>query len=124
MKHTNDVSKKAVISNRIFLAYTPELYDKCKDSLTYKIPSSIPNEKPQIKSTLKKMGERILSLPVGRTDLIPKGYDIVDKRTVKPVHFPKFKFELRKSQKDVHDKVSDNCLINADVSWGRVLPSF
>lgn len=119
MTHTTEPSKKAVISNRIFMSYTPELYDKCKESLTYKVPSKIPGEPPETKTTLKKIGERVLSLPVGRVDLIPKDYTIIDKRVLKPVIFPTFKFELRKSQQDIHDLVNDNCLINANVSWGK-----
>ena len=119
MNPIKEASKKAVISNRIFVSYSPELYDKCKAELTYKIPSRMPKEAPEIKTTLKKIGERALSIPVGRTDLIPKGYEIIDKRALKPAKFPAFRFELRASQKEVHDQVVDNCLINANVSWGK-----
>jgi len=101
------------------MAYTPELYDKCKESLTYKIPGKHPQDKPYIKTTLKKMGERLLSLPIGRTDLIPKGYNIVDKRASVPVEFPEFKFTLRPDQREVYDVVDSSCLINANVSWGK-----
>ena len=119
MNPTDEAYNKAVISNRIFMAYTPELYDKCKNSLTYKIPARIPGEKPEVRSTLKKIGERALSLPVGRVELIPKNYVIVDKRVYNEVEFPKFKFKLRESQQEVYDKIQDNCLINANTSWGK-----
>lgn len=121
-KNTNpsiDPIKKAVITNRITLAYTPELYDKCKQELSYKIPAKDPREKPIIKTTLKIMGQRFLSLPSGRLDLIPEGYEIVDKRSIVPAIFPDFKFELRPDQKEIHDQVEDSCLINANVSWGK-----
>lgn len=119
MNHTDDPYKKAVITNRITMAYTPELYDKCKEELTYKIPSKNPKDKPYIKTTLKKMGERFLSVPVGRVDLIPEDYNIIDKRASPKAEFPEFRFTLREDQKEVYDNVDDNCLINANVSWGK-----
>ena len=61
----------------------------------------------------------LVSLPIGRTDLIPSHYEIVDKRLNKPVDFPEFKFELRPSQKKVYDEIEDNSIINAWVSWGK-----
>ena len=61
----------------------------------------------------------LVSLPIGRTDLIPEHYEIVDRRINKPVDFPEFKFELRKSQQDVYDAIEDNAIINAWVSWGK-----
>jgi superfamily II DNA or RNA helicase len=61
----------------------------------------------------------LVSLPIGRTDLIPEHYEIVDKRVNKPVDFPEFRFELRQSQKDVYDAIEDNSIINAWVSWGK-----
>jgi superfamily II DNA or RNA helicase len=44
---------------------------------------------------------------------------VVDKRTLKPVDFPEFKFDLRSSQQEVYDALEDNCIINAWVSWGK-----
>lgn len=111
--------RKAVVTNRITMSYTPELYEKCKQELTYKIPAKNPKDKPITKTTLKVMGHRFLSLPAGRMDLIPEGYEIVDKRSVIPANFPEFKFELRPDQKEVYDQVEDSCLINANVSWGK-----
>ena len=61
----------------------------------------------------------LISLPIGRTDLIPEHYEIVDRRINKPVEFPEFKFELRESQKAVYDEIEDNSIINAWVSWGK-----
>jgi superfamily II DNA or RNA helicase len=119
MNPTEEAYSKAVISNRIFMAYTPDLYDKCKNSLTYKIPARVPGDPPEVRSTLKKIGERALSIPVGRLELIPKDYVIVDKRIYKEVEFPKFKFKLRESQQEIYDLVQDNCLINANTSWGK-----
>ena len=62
----------------------------------------------------------LVSIPVGRVDLIPDDYEIVDKRlTNVPVEFPEFKFPLRESQQAVFDEIEDNAIINAWVSWGK-----
>jgi superfamily II DNA or RNA helicase len=61
----------------------------------------------------------LISMPIGRMDLIPDHYEIVDKRIEKPVEFPEFKFDLRPSQKDVYDEIEDNAIVNAWVSWGK-----
>jgi superfamily II DNA or RNA helicase len=60
-----------------------------------------------------------MTLPVGRTDLIPKNYEIKDKRLYVPADFPEFKFTLRPSQQEIYEDVDDNALINAKVSWGK-----
>ena len=61
----------------------------------------------------------LVSIPVGRTDLIPQDYEVVDKREVIKADFPEFKFDLRESQKAVYDELNDNAIINAWVSWGK-----
>ena len=61
----------------------------------------------------------LVSIPVGRTDLIPQDYEVVDKREVIKADFPEFKFDLRDSQKAVYDELNDNAIINAWVSWGK-----
>ena len=116
---TEEAYKKAVLTNRITMAYTPELYDKCKAELTYKIPPKNPKDKPYIKTTLKMMGERFISLPIGRTDLIPDDYVIIDKRIKEKCLFPEFRYILRPDQQEIYDLVEDSCLINANVSWGK-----
>jgi superfamily II DNA or RNA helicase len=61
----------------------------------------------------------VVSIPVGRIDLIPEDYEIIDKRVTAPTVFPEFKFKLRASQQRVYDAVEDNAIINAWVSWGK-----
>jgi superfamily II DNA or RNA helicase len=61
----------------------------------------------------------LVTLPIGRTDLIPKDYEIVDKRIEVPIEPLDFKFELRDSQQSVYDEVEGSCIINAWVSWGK-----
>jgi len=111
--------KKAVLSNRIWVNFDEELYEKVKIELTYKIPSKIPNDPPIIKRLYNVVGHKFITIPIGRQDLIPSDYEVIDNRVYNPVKFPNFKFTLRPSQELVHRAVLDNCLINANVSWGK-----
>jgi superfamily II DNA or RNA helicase len=111
--------KKAVLSNRIWVNFNEELYFKAKEELTYKIPSKIPGDPPITICLLNVIGNKFMTFPIGRQDLIPDDYEVVDNRVLNPVEFPEFKFELRKSQQQIHDVIQDNCLINANVSWGK-----
>lgn len=110
---------KAVISNRIYLEVTREQKDEISKELTYVIKPQNPNDPPQVIKNMQRVRENLVTIPVGRTDLIPKDYEVVDKRLLVPVDFPEFKFELRQSQQEVYDALDDNCIINAWVSWGK-----
>lgn len=111
--------KKAVLSNRIWMNFEENLYENIKAELTYKIPSKIVNDPPTIRRDYSIIGHKFITIPIGRQDLIPKDYEIVDKRILNPVEFPEFKFKLRPSQAQIHSLIQDNCLINANVSWGK-----
>ena len=110
---------KAVISNRIYLECTREYREVLTKELTYKIPPRTPNDPPLIIKNITRIRDNLVTLPIGRIDLIPEDYEIVDKRITVPVDFPSFKFELRESQKQVYDTIEDNAIINAWVSWGK-----
>lgn len=111
---------KAVISNRIYLeAESADHLKRLETALTYKIESYRRDAPPTIIKNLRKIKNNLYSIPVGREDLIPAGTEIIDKRLFVPVDFPKFKYDLRDSQKDVYDKIKDNSVINAFVSWGK-----
>ncbi len=110
---------KAVISNRIYLEVTQEYKDFLSKELTYAIPTYNPNDPPQVIKTMVRIRADLVSIPVGRVDLIPDDYEIVDKRLIKPEQFPEFKFPLRESQQAVFDEIEDNAIINAWVSWGK-----
>ena len=110
---------KAVISHRIYMDCGADLQEKIDKELTYSIPTHNPLDPPQIIKNMGIIRNGLVSLPIGRTDLIPEHYEIVDKRVNKPVDFPEFKFELRPSQKKVYDEIEDNSIINAWVSWGK-----
>jgi len=110
---------KAVISHRIYMECGADLQEKIDKELTYSIPTHNPLDPPQIIKNMGIIRNGLVSLPIGRTDLIPSHYEIVDKRISKPVDFPEFKFDLRPSQKKVYDEIEDNSIINAWVSWGK-----
>ena len=110
---------KAVVSNRIYLEVTQEYKEVLSKELTYTVPSHNPNDPPIVIKNMARVRDNLVSIPIGRTDLIPNDYEVVDKRIEKPVDFPDFKFDLRPSQKDAYEEVEDNCIINAWVSWGK-----
>ena len=110
---------KAVISNRIYLEVTDAYKEVLSKELTYTIPSFNPKDPPIVIKNMARIKSNLVSIPIGRTDLIPNDYEIVDKRIDLPVDFPEFRFELRPSQQEVYDGVEDNCIINAWVSWGK-----
>lgn len=115
---------KAIISNRIYLDTTPELTKELQKALTYKIrkpprPGLTHFSMFDIVKSFKMVGTKIISIPVGRVDLIPGDYEVIDKRSLHDMPFPNPKFDLREDQQQVYDEVGDNCLINAAVGWGR-----
>ena len=110
---------KAVLSNRIYLSVDATHQEYVDKELTYTIPNYDPRDPP---ITIKNMGiirQGLVTIPSGREDLIPKDYEIVDKRIKIPMEFPEFQYELRPSQEDVFNQVNDSCIINAWVSWGK-----
>jgi superfamily II DNA or RNA helicase len=110
---------KAVISNRIYMEVSADLQRDIDRELTYSIPTHNPLDPPQMIKNMGLIRNGLISIPVGRTDLIPEHYEIVDKRLMKPVEFPEFRFELRESQQKVYEEIEDNAIINAWVSWGK-----
>ncbi len=82
---------KAIISNRIYLEkLTDEQLKHITKSLTYelvkntfqRLPSGKLNPKKQIEylKAYKLLPKGIITIPQGRSDLIPEGYEILDKR--------------------------------------------
>jgi len=110
---------KAVISNRIYLECTKEYREVINKELTYTIPGFNEHEPPQVIKNMSRIRENLVTIPVGRMDLIPDDYEIVDKRLELPVDFPEFKFPLRESQQIVYDDIEGSAIINAWVSWGK-----
>ena len=110
---------KAVLSNRIYMSVTKELHNSIEKELTYSIPPRIPTDPPLVFKTIRFIKEGLISIPIGRIDLIPDDYEVIDKRVVNEIKHEKFKFDLRPSQKRVHDEIDDNAIVNAWVSWGK-----
>lgn len=114
---------KAVISNRIYLDNPGSFLAKTiTENLTYKIPKNTGIKKYATIETIKNykvFNNGMLSIPQGRTDLIPQGYELVDKRVYNCVPFPSTKYPLRPEQQQVFDQVIDTSFINALVGWGK-----
>jgi len=90
--------------------------------LTYKIKKDTGSKKFATVETIKNykvLPKGILSIPQGRLDLIPDEYEVIDKRIVEAIPFPKPKFPLRPEQQVVYDPIDDTCFINALVGWGK-----
>ena len=118
-KRHNHRMDKAVIGNRIFMKVPANVRENIDRELTYPIPPRNPLDPPFIIKNMALIAGGLISVPSGRTDLIPQEYEIVDKRVTKPVDFPEFAFTLRESQQKVYDEVEDCAIINAWVSWGK-----
>ena len=110
---------KAVLSNRIYMDCDEDLQREIDKELTYRIPSHDPKEPPFVIKNMGIIRKNLITIPIGRQDLIPSNYEIVDKRYLEPVEFPEFKFDLRDSQAEVYNDIQDNAIINAWVSWGK-----
>ena len=110
---------KAELSNRIYLSVNKQQTNELERELTYTIAPRIPSDPPIVFKTFRYVREGLVSIPMGREDLIPSDYEIVDKRVVNEIEHPEFKFDLRPSQKAVYDEVQDSSIINAWVSWGK-----
>ena len=110
---------KAVLSNRIYIECSNEYQEYLDKELTYSIPPRRPTDPPIIIKNMGVVRAGLVTLPIGRTDLIPDDYEIVDKRVDSPIKPLDFKFTLRDSQQSVYDEVKGSCIINAWVSWGK-----
>lgn len=115
---------KAIISNRIYLDTTPELKAELIKKLTYKIkkpprPGMTHFSMFDIIKNYKLLPKGIMSIPSGRIDLIPEGYEIIDKRILHELPFPNPLMALRDSQVGVVAEADDSCFINAMVGWGK-----
>ena len=110
---------KAVVSDKIYMTVDESTQSMIDKELTYSIPTYNPLDPPLIIKNMVRIRPGTIAVPSGRFDLIPEGYEIVDKRMLAPKEFPDFRYKLRVSQKDVYDAVDDSCIINAWVSWGK-----
>lgn len=95
---------------------------KILKELTYKIKKDTGSKQFFAVETIKNykvLTKGIITVPQGRTDLIPEGYELIDKRVLAPVPFPEPKFPLREDQQVIYDQVEDSVFINALPGWGK-----
>jgi len=110
---------KAVISNRIYLDVNQDTKEKLREKLTYRIPRHRSDLPPEIIRSMRDIRPTVVSIPSGRTNMIPEGYEIIDKRINAQIEFPKFKFTLRPEQEVIFNQVNSSCRIKAPPSWGK-----
>lgn len=115
---------KAILSNRIYLDVTQEIAKDLQKQLTYRIkkpprPGLTKFSMFDIVKSYKMVTSKVMSIPIGRIDLIPKDYEIVDKRVSEEYPFPVPKFELYEEQKMVYDEINGAFFLNAKVGWGK-----
>jgi len=115
---------KAILSNRIYLDTTSSLLEELKSKLTYKIkkpprPGMTIFTQFDIIKNYKLLPKGVIAIPIGRMDLIPEGYEIVDKRINEDMPFPPPKLQLRGQQIEIYNEVDDSCFINAMVGFGK-----
>jgi superfamily II DNA or RNA helicase len=121
---------KAIISNRIYLEkLTDPQLKHITASLTYaitkntfqRLPSGKLNPKKEVEylKSYKLLPGGIVTIPQGRTDLIPEDYEIVDRRVVDDMPYPEPKIQLREKQLEIYNALDDSALINAKVGFGK-----
>ena len=110
---------KAVLSNRIHIEVDEELLSIIDKDLTYKVPGPMPMDPDITVRNMKRIRQGIVSMPSGRVDLIPEDHEIVDKRVLAPVRFPKPLVKLHEYQNVIYNDVDDNCILNAKPGWGK-----
>lgn len=114
---------KAIVSNRIYMDL-PIDKNSLFDALTYRIVNndgSKKYEQIEIIRNYRMITPNIVSIPQARYDLIPPGYEIIDKRILEFEDFPSPKYDLFPEQQIVYDQVEDTCFINALVGWGKTI---
>lgn len=115
---------KAIISNKIYLDVTPEIQKDLISKLTYKIkkpprPGLTHFNMYDIIKNYKVLPKGVMTIPVGRQDLIPEGYEIVDRRITEEYPFPNPKLPLRDYQQQIYEDAEGSCFLNAKVGFGK-----
>ncbi len=115
---------KAIVSNKIYLDVSPELKKELMSKLTYKIkkpprPGLTHFNMYDIIRNYKILPNNVMTIPVGRLDLIPADYEVIDRRIKEDYPFPEPTWPLRDYQQPVYDEVDDMFFLNAKVGWGK-----
>lgn len=100
----------------------PENKKELFEKLTYKVEKNVGATKFaqfEIIRNYRMVTPKIVSIPQGRTDLIPANYEIVDKRVLEFADFPAPILPLFPEQQVIYDEVKESCFINALVGFGK-----
>ena len=111
---------KAVLSNRIYLNADTELQTALKEELLYIIDRQPVSEFPEIIQNCSTISPKTCSIPCGREDLIPEGYQIIDKRSFPRVHIPEPGFEARGTQAEAIKLISSG-IVKAKPGFGKTI---
>lgn len=111
---------KAVLSNRIYLNADTELQTALKEELLYIIDRQPVSEFPEIIQNCSTISPKTCSIPCGREDLIPEGYQIIDKRSFPKVHIPEPGFEARGTQAEAIKLISSG-IVKAKPGFGKTI---
>jgi superfamily II DNA or RNA helicase len=114
---------KAVISNRIYLTCEEDspLHKLLRDELVHSINQMPVSKYPLVINNITRVTDTIISIPSGRTDLIPAECTIIDKRSKPSVVIPKPSFDPREDQQKAIDFIETSGLVNAKPGWGKTI---
>ena len=111
---------KAVLSNRIYMNADVELQTELKEKLLYTIDRMPVSEFPEVIQNCVTITPNTCSIPCGREDLIPEGYQIIDKRAMPNTFIPDPRFDLRGAQKDAVEAI-DSGIVKAKPGFGKTI---
>jgi superfamily II DNA or RNA helicase len=117
------LAKRAVLSNKIYLNVSRDQMMELAKTLTYKI--QVARTKTGLFDAVETIrnysvvSDTVIAIPQGRVDLIPKDYEIIDKRSLVPVEMPYPTISLREGQQLVFDAWEGSGILNAMVGWGK-----
>ena len=114
---------KAVLSNKMYMHVTPELRADIMKALTYRLETKGHSKNKLLNVEVIKHysfpSAELVAIPIGREDLIPAGYEIIDKRVQEEIDFPLPLIPLRPEQQEYLDIWEDSGMLNALVGWGK-----
>lgn len=96
-----------------------ELDELLMRELTYEIDQQPRSEFPLLIKNLQRINNNIVSIPSGREDLIPKHYEIIDRRSYIDEDIPEPSFTLYEDQQRALDWCEGSGILNCQPGWGK-----
>lgn len=96
-----------------------QLDELLQRELTYEIDQQPVSEFPLLIKNLQRVNKNIVSMPSGRMDLIPKDYQIIDRRSYVEADIPEPKFQLFEDQQRAYDWCEGSGILNCQPGWGK-----